>query len=94
MDSNKTLLENLRNRFINGHPIFLVAFSNEFEQLPILTDDEAHQMHNDRRQEYQQRCKDNNRAQNRQYKNNKRGNQRGGSQHYNNKVIIKKIFIF
>ncbi|KAH7713312.1 HIT zinc finger family protein, partial [Aphelenchoides avenae] len=54
----KTILENLRNRFVLGHPEFIVALDNDFTELPTLSESEAQDLQTTRREEYNKRMCD------------------------------------
>lgn len=92
MDANKSLLDNLRGRFINGHPTFLVTFNNEFDLLPIVNEEDVQQMHS-YRQYNKYRFQNNNNFNNRDgghhrhYNNNYRGG-RGRWSKFSNRVIF------
>lgn len=51
IDTNKSLLDNLRNRYIVGYPELLVTLSNEFDEFQKLTIDEAQKLQEERRNE-------------------------------------------
>ncbi|KAH7693060.1 HIT zinc finger family protein, partial [Aphelenchoides avenae] len=58
IDKTKTILENLRNRFVIGHPEFIVTLDNDFMELPTLSESEAQDLQTARREDYKQRMSD------------------------------------
>lgn len=50
IDKEKSILNNLRNRFVKGHPKFLVVLSNEFKYWKQLSEMESQELHDLRRQ--------------------------------------------
>lgn len=44
VDSSKTLLENLRNRFVQNHPCFIVTLNNQFDDFVMLSEEEAKEL--------------------------------------------------
>lgn len=56
IDKSKTILENLRNRFVVGHPIFIVTLDNEFNQFELLSEDEAKVLRENLRQENREKA--------------------------------------
>lgn len=49
VDKSKSILDNLRNRYIIGHPQFIVILPNQFQQWQTLSEMEAQELHDERR---------------------------------------------
>uniref|UniRef100_A0A914Z4J4 HIT-type domain-containing protein n=1 Tax=Panagrolaimus superbus TaxID=310955 RepID=A0A914Z4J4_9BILA len=49
VDKSKSILDNLRNRYIIGHPEFIVILPNQFQQWQTLSEMEAQELHDERR---------------------------------------------
>ena len=50
VDKEKSILNNLRNRYVRGHPKFIVALSKDFKYWQPLSEMEAQELHELRRQ--------------------------------------------
>jgi hypothetical protein len=55
IDKTKPILENLRNCFIQGHPEFIITLDNDFNHFQTLSEEEAHELQNARREDYRQK---------------------------------------
>lgn len=50
VDKEKSILNNLRNRYVRGHPKFIVTLSEDFKYWQPLSEMEAQELHDIRRQ--------------------------------------------
>ena len=49
VDKSKTILDNLRNRYVHGHPKFIVVLPKQFQHWQTLSEMEAQELHDERR---------------------------------------------
>uniref|UniRef100_A0AC35FHX8 HIT-type domain-containing protein n=1 Tax=Panagrolaimus sp. PS1159 TaxID=55785 RepID=A0AC35FHX8_9BILA len=81
VDKSKSILDNLRNRYIIGHPKFIIILPNQFQQWQTLSEMEAQELHDERR--VQNKVRHQNDGGNRGRGNfNRRNGGRGGGNHF------------
>ncbi|KAI1720826.1 HIT zinc finger domain-containing protein [Ditylenchus destructor] len=78
VDPTKPILDNLRNRFVSGHPFLLVTLNNEFNDFEILTEEESRHLQDLRRTEMGQQNEHKSRHQNSRGSHQRDFHRRGG----------------